>query len=143
MKRNIHFIIMIVLILVGIMIVTGCVPKIPKPDLVPVNPEGWGGFCDVDYSATAAGPRGDLKVHIQNQGTAPAGSSYVKVSFGGYGDFVKPVPALAVGETATVLFPIPIVCFDPDCSFEITVDLFDQVDESNELNNTQIGTCVG
>ncbi len=134
---------MMIVLLICATTFTGCVPKTPKPDLVPVNPQGWAGFCDVDYSATAAGPHGDLRVHIKNQGDAPAGSSHVEVEFGQLGKFVEPVPALAVGETATVLFPIPIGCFNPDCGFKITVDVYDEVNESNELNNSQLGNCIG
>ena len=143
MKKNIYLVVMIFVLLVCAIIFTGCVPKTPKPDLVPVNPQGWAGFCDVDHSATAGGPHGDLRVHIKNQGDAPAGSSHVKVSFGQYGEFIKPVPALAVGETVTVLFSIPTGCFNPDCGFEITVDALDEVKESNELNNSQFGNCLG
>jgi len=47
------------------------------------------------------------------------------------------------GDTTTVLFSIPSGCFNPDCGFEITVDVLNDVDESNELNNSQTGNCIG
>jgi subtilase family serine protease len=123
--------------LIGMLFMTGCVPTL-KADLVPVNPEEWAGFCDIDDS-------GNLVVHIKNQGLAPAESSHVKVDFGQYGESVKAVPALGIGDTAsvTVQFPSAANCFDPDCGFEIIVDANDEIDESNELNNNQVGICIG
>jgi len=138
MKKNLYFtFIMLLVILIGLVFVTGCVPTL-KPDLVPANPEGWAVFCDIDDS-------GNLVVHIKNQGLAPAGSSHVKVDFGQYGESVKSVPALGVGDTTsvTVQFPSAANCFDPDCGFEITVDANEEINESNELNNSQIGNCIG
>ncbi len=129
--------VIIVGLLIGLVAITGCTPPQLKPDLVPANPEGWAGFCDIDDN-------GNLVVHVKNQGNAPAGSSYVKVDFGPQlGFFVKPVPVLSVGETATVLFPIPRGCFTPDCGFTITVDAHNDIDESNEENNTVMGNCLG
>lgn len=136
MKRNIFFALLIGLAFVSIIIMSGCNGGLPKPDLIPVNPEGWAVFCDLDDS-------GNLKVHIKNQGNAPAGSSYVEVDFGKYGQSIKPVPALLVDEIVTVLFSIPFGCYDSDCGFEIFVDLTDEIDESNEANNSQIGNCIG
>jgi len=137
MKKNIYLIVIVVVMLIGMVIMTGCVPTL-KADLVPANPEGWAGFCNIDNS-------GNLVVHIKNQGLAPAESSHVKVDFGQYGESVKAVPALGVGDTisVTVQFPSAANCFNPDCGFEITVDANDEVDESNEMNNSQIGNCIG
>jgi len=125
---------MILLILVGTMLMSGCTPETPKPDLVPVNPEGLENFCDRDGM-------GKLKVHVKNQGNAPAGSFHVQVSYGQDDPPVELVPSLEAGETVTVLFQLYSGCFDPVCEFEITVDVYDEVDESNELNNTQNGEC--
>jgi subtilase family serine protease len=134
LKRNNLLTLMILFILAGTMLMSGCTPETPKPDLVPVNPEGMENFCDRDGL-------GNLKVHVKNQGDAPAGSSHVQVSYGQHGEPVEPVPPLEAGETVTVLFPMYSGCFDPVCEFEITVDVYDEVDESNELNNTQTGQC--
>jgi len=127
MKKTMYLILIIAVVLIGMMFMAGCVPETLKPDLIPANPEGWAGFCDIDDS-------GNLVVHIKNQGLATAESSSVKVTFGQYGEFIKPVPALMYGDTTTVLFSIPSGCFNPDCGFEITVDVLNDVDESNELN---------
>jgi len=138
MKKYLYFTFLIVGLLISIMFITSCTPE-NLPDLVPVNPNpsiGGLGFCDVDNS-------GNLVVHIKNQGTASAGSSHVKVSFGNYGESTKAVPALAIGETSTVSFSFPLGCYDPDCSFDITVDVSGEVNESNETNNTQSGWCIG
>jgi len=136
MKKILCLNFLIALMLTGMVFMTACVPENLKPDLIPTNPQGWAGFCDIDNS-------GNLVVHIKNQGIAPAESSSVKVTFGQFGEFVKPVPALMNGDTTTVLFPIPSGCFNPDCGFEITVDALNDVDESNEVNNSQIGNCIG
>lgn len=137
MKRILYLNLIIVLALASMMIIPGCTPEeITKPDLLPVNPGNWVNFCDVDDS-------GNLRVHIKNQGTAAADPSTLEVDFGQYGQILEPVPSLLAGETATILVPIPYGCFDPDCGFEITVDSAGVIDESNELNNSQTGSCIG
>ncbi len=136
MKRLLYLNLIIVLILAGMMIMPGCIPEIPKPDLVPVNPNNWVNFCDADDS-------GNLRVHIKNQGMAAAGPSTLEVDFGQYGQILESVPSLLAGETTTILAPIPFGCFNPDCDFEITVDSAGVIDESNELNNSQTGSCIG
>jgi hypothetical protein len=118
------------------MIMPGCLPEIPKPDLLPVNPDNWVNFCDADNS-------GNLLVHIKNQGTATAGPSTLEVDFGQQAPTLMPVPSLLAGGTTTILVPFPYGCYNPDCDFEITVDSTDVIDESNELNNSQTGSCLG
>jgi subtilase family serine protease len=137
MKNNFYFIFLVLVLLVGVLFLVGCEPTL-QPDLVPVNPDNWAGFCDIDDS-------GNLVVNIKNQGLAPAESSHVKVDFGQYGESVKVVSSLGVGDTTSIIIPFPVTgnCFDPDCGFEITVDANDEIDESNELNNSQIGNCIG
>ena len=142
MKRLLYFNLMILLTLASMMIMSGCTPEIPEipeilePDLLPVNPDNWVNFCDVDNY-------GNLMVHIKNQGTAAAGPSTLEVDFSQYGPVLKPVPSLLAGETMTILVPFPYGCFDPDCGFEISVDSASVIDESNELNNNQTGFCIG
>ena len=136
MKRLLYLNLIIVLALAGMMIISGCIPEITKPDLVPVNPNNWANFCDADDS-------GNLRVHIKNQGTAAAGPSTLEVDFGQYGETLESVPSLLAGETTTILVPIPFGCFNPDCNFKITVDSAGVIDESNELNNSQTGSCIG
>jgi len=68
MKKTMYLILIIAVVLIGMMFMAGCVPETLKPDLIPANPEGWAGFCDIDDS-------GNLVVHIKNQGLATAESS--------------------------------------------------------------------
>jgi subtilase family serine protease len=42
-----------------------------------------------------------------------------------------------------LFFQIPPGCFDPNCEFRITVDLNNEVNESDEGNNIAKGTCLG
>ena len=135
MKRIFYLTLIIVLTLAGIIITPGCTPLVPKPDLIAVNnPSDWASFCDFDNEI--------LRVHIKNQGTADAGPSTVEVDFGQHGKVSKPVPSLIVGATTTILIPMSHVCYDPDCEFVITVDSSNDIDESNELNNSQSGSCL-
>ena len=132
------FYLTLIIVLVAMMIMSGCTPEL-KPDLLPVNPDNWVNFCDLDNS-------GNLLVHIKNQGTATAGPSMLEVDFGQYGPLIEPVPSLLAGETITILVPLSVYvasCYDPDCGFEIIVDSEDVIDESNELNNSQTGNCLG
>src|SRR5215813_6757512 len=55
------------------------------------------------------------------------------------GSFSEPTPPIPAGTSVDVLFPLPPNCLS--CKFKITVDSSNQVDESNELNNTATGTC--
>lgn len=104
-----------------------------KPDLIPV-PDPTLGFCR----------RQGLKltVTVRNQGT-DAGPSVTRVNFGTFGIASQPTPALAAGASIDLVFAIPAGCFNPDCDFRITVDSNNQVDESNEGNNTASGNCLG
>jgi hypothetical protein len=117
------------------MIMSGCTPEL-KPDLLPVNPDNWANFCDVD-------DYGNLSIHIKNQGLADAGPSYLEVHFGQQAPIIIPVSSLLAGETTTIGLPFPNGCFNPDCDFEIIVDSTNAIDESNELNNSQKGSCLG
>jgi len=120
------------------MIMSGCTPEL-KPDLLPVNPDNWVNFCDLDNS-------GNLQVHIKNQGTATAGPSTLEVDFGQHGQLLEPIPSLLAGETITIVVPLSVYvasCYDPDCDFEIIVDSEDVIEESNELNNSRTGSCLG
>ena len=135
MKRPLYLTLIIVLALASMMIIPGCTPEIPKPDLIAVNnPSDWASFCDFDNE--------NLIVYIKNQGTADAGPSTVEVDFGIHGKVSQPVPSLTVGTTTTILIPMSHVCYDPDCEFVITVDSSNDIDESNELNNIQISSCL-
>ena len=135
MKRVFYLTLIIVITLAGMIIIPGCTPLVPKPDLIADNnPSDWASFCDFDDE--------NLIVYIKNQGTADAGPSTVEVDFGEHGKVYQPVPSLTVGTTTTILIPMSHVCYDPDCEFVITVDSSNDINESNELNNIQIGSCL-
>lgn len=106
-----------------------------SPDLVPV-PDANGNFCRRD-------PAGRLIVTVKNQGTADAGPSVTKVSFTSGGTVSVATPAIPAGGSVDVFAAIPAGCFSPDCGFRIVVDATAVVSESNELNNTASGTCIG
>ena len=138
MKSNIFMLVIVILPLV-IMALVGCFPNLPLPDLVPDNPPGMAGYCNVDDS-------NNLIVYVKNQGEADAPASSVKVQFNlssGVQEFFGTVEAIPVGETKSVSFAIPFGCFNPDCDFTITVDSNENVLESEELNNSANGSCVG
>ena len=121
------------------MALVGCIPPILLPDLVPANPPGMFGYCNVD-------DLNNLIVYVKNQGEADAPASLVKVQFylaSGVQEFSTPVGSLLAGETKSVSFAIPFGCFDTDCNFIITVDSGEDITESSELNNTVNGICIG
>lgn len=113
-----------------------------KADLVPVEKELK--FCNTIV-------RGDTLfqiVTVENIGSANAGASTTRVTFStSSGDVVVdvPTPALPAGSGPIDLPPIPIPpgCFIPDCIFKISVDVNNDVVESNEGNNMANGTCIG
>ena len=110
-------------------------PPAGQPDLIPVPLPG-GGFCN----ATAQG----LVVTVKNQGIGPAGASVTRVTFGTGASVDIPTPPLGPGaQVALPPVPFPPSCFQPDCSFRITVDATGLVAESNEANNTVSGQCIG
>jgi hypothetical protein len=110
--------------------------KVNLPDLVPVpDPRPEVGFCKREG--------GNLIVTVRNQGTAESGPFSTEVDFFSYGKVSMPTPTLGPGESADLLFPIPLGCFDPDCDFQITVDADNQVIESDEGNNVVRDTCSG
>lgn len=111
-----------------------------RPDLVPVpDPRQAFPFCRRNQAD-------DLVVVVANRGTAAAGSSTTRVEFGNDEVVERDTPALDVGESTRLTFPIPETfpsCFAPNCPFTITVDAGDDVTESNERNNVEAGVCIG
>jgi len=138
MKSKI-FITFFVILILTVMALVGCIPPTLLPDLVPVNPPGMAGYCNVD-------DLNNLIVYVKNQGEADAPASLVKVQFdlsSGVQEFSISVGSLSVGETKSVSFAIPFGCFNPDCNFVIAVDSGGDITESSELNNTVSGNCIG
>lgn len=84
-----------------------------------------------------------MRVTVKNQGNADAPASETTVTFGDIPVTVN-TPAIPVGGSVDLLFKVPTNCFSPDCSFKITVDANNQVNESNnEENNGASGGCIG
>lgn len=108
--------------------------QVGLPDLIPV-PDEKGDFCRLKDNL--------LLVTVKNQGTSGAGPSMTEVDFGNFGKVTQPTPALAPGASVDLTFPIPSGCFNPDCDFRITVDVNNDVAESDEGNNFASGMCLG
>jgi hypothetical protein len=108
-----------------------------RPDLIPL-PDPAGGFCKRD-------PQGRLIVTVKNQGNADAGASTTEINFVPGGAVSVPTPPIPAGQSVDLPpVDIPPECFRPGhCTFRITVDATNVVDESNEGNNTASGTCPG
>ena len=101
-----------------------------KPDLVPVA------TCKTDS-------QGNLLIRVKNQGTVEAEASITRVTFypGGQSDLL--FPPIGPGDTAEVPLNMPGACWNPDCDYQIQVDVNNGVNESDETNNTAPGSCFG
>ncbi|MEE9453842.1 MAG: hypothetical protein V3V13_05595 [Paracoccaceae bacterium] len=117
-----------------------------QPDLIPerrAGGQGDEGFCNRDQA-------GDLIVIVRNQTNNPVlVPTLTEVAFSN--SIISEItPPLAGGASYSFSVPIPAGCFSSDCSFEITVDREDVVEESHvatpdnhEENNRQSGICIG
>ncbi len=117
--------------------ILGLRPLAVGPDLVPFSPSGnsAAAFCRIEQGGTR------LRVSVKNQGNANAGISKTTVIFSN-ASFTLDTPAIPVGGSVDLLFNVPIGCSSLNCSFRITVDSVNQVDESNnEGNNSASGSC--
>jgi hypothetical protein len=113
------------------------------PDLIPVGrPElpGPAGFCK---TVKTGQHKGKLNVTITNRGNVAAAASSSLVQFSSGRWFLLPTPTIPPGGSVDLPLSIPAACFKPDCTFKITVDSKGQVKESNEVNNTVVGDCLG
>lgn len=120
----------------GLRPTSGGIPSQRSPDLVPFSPLGTGpnAFCRMEEGGKL------LRVTVKNQGNADAGASKTTVTFVNK-PFTLDTPPVAAGGSADLLFKVPSGCFSPDCSFKVTVDSSNQVNESNEQNNSANGAC--
>jgi hypothetical protein len=111
--------------------------RVENADLEPIPPPN---FCVVVNN------RLQVVVRVGNVGSVFAPASITKVDFFPYGSVEVPTPGIPPGQFVDLdsIAP-PSGCFDPDCSFRITVDTGDGVDEgpSGEGNNSANGQCVG
>ncbi len=123
----------------GLRAVSGGIPSLKSPDLLPFSPTGTApsAFCRLEEGGKL------LRVSVKNQGNDQASASKTTVLFNDIPVTLEtpPVPA---GGTVDLLFKVPSNCFSPDCSFKITVDSANQVNElNNEGNNSANGFCIG
>jgi len=107
-------------------------------DLLPFSPLGTGpaAFCRIEQSGK------ELRVTVKNQGLVDVGSSKTTVTFDET-PFTLETPPVPGGGSVDLLFKVPAGCFSPDCSFRISVDSSNQVNEVDEKNNNVIGGCLG
>lgn len=123
----------------GLQAVPGGIPSGRSPDLMPFSPSGTdpAAFCRLEEGGKL------LRVSVKNQGNEHAVASKTTVLFNDIPVTLdtSPIPA---GGSVDLLFKVPSNCFSPDCSFKITVDSDNQVNELNsEGNNSANGVCIG
>ena len=123
----------------GLKAVPGGIPSVKSPDLLPFSPAGTNttAFCRLEEGGKL------LRVSVKNQGNDHAAASKTTVLFGDIPITMK-TPPIPAGGSVDLLFKVPANCFSPDCSFKITVDSDNQVNElNNEGNNSANGVCIG
>jgi hypothetical protein len=111
------------------------------PDLVPFSPFGTEplAFCRMEQEQSGT----LLRVSVRNQGNGNAAASKTTVAFN-TGAVTVDTPPIPAGGSTDLLVNVPANCFSPDCSFRITVDSDNQVNEfNNEGNNSANGGCLG
>ena len=105
----------------GILALSACVTVVEVPAEIPslkLVPES--GAPTTYCQRRTSGATNVVDVTFLNAGTADyAGGDRVSVRFGER-VFAGPIPAISQGDTATLAFPIPAACFDPDCAFVIS-----------------------
>lgn len=125
--------------ILGFQTTTGRAESQKIPDLIPFSPSGTSptAFCRINSDRR-------LRITIRNQGNSQAGISKTTVIFGSNKPVTLDTPAIPAGGSVDLLFIVPANCFVPDCSFKITVDATNQVNELNHENNNSVnGGCLG
>ncbi|MEZ5363787.1 MAG: CARDB domain-containing protein [Bryobacterales bacterium] len=119
----------------AVVFTAGCAPS--QPDLVaePIEsdaePEG---YC----RKSGAG----VTIRVKNASNAAFNQeTTTMVIFSPGGPRNVQTSPMAPGEFRDVTVDLPAECFVPDCNFAITVDADEEVEESNEANNTVSGVC--
>lgn len=123
----------------GLKAVAGGIPSGRSPDLLPFSPTGTdpSAFCRFEEGGKL------LRVSVKNQGNEHAAASRTTVLFHDI-PVTMDTPPVPAGGSVDLLFKVPSNCFRPDCSFKITVDSGNQVNELNsEGNNSANGFCLG
>jgi len=100
-----------------------------EPDLIPLPAAG---FCR----------DGSVVVTLRNQGPSNADSSTTTVTFAGAGSTQLPTPAIEGGRIASLPpLTIPAECFAPNCFLQVIVDSNNDIEETDESNNSVDVTC--
>jgi len=124
-------------------LVIGCVPT-PKAELTVLSLDPP----DMNCGVVALSCTTTVTVTIVNTGSVDAGPFKVLVQadpgFAQQQGTIS-VSGLAAGANTTLTIALPPGgnCFNPDCSICITVDLDNEVIESNEGNNYYCETTIG
>jgi hypothetical protein len=106
---------------------------------VPFSPSGTdpAAFCRMEGSGRL------LRVTVKNQSNENATASKMTVAFGDIPVTVD-TPAVPASRSVDLLCKVPTSCFRSACSFKITADANNQVNEANyEGNNSVNGGCIG
>ncbi len=124
--------------ILGLTPTAGGIGRQKAPDLVPFSPSGNSAtaFCRLEQGRK-------LRVTVKNQGNKNAAASKTTVTFDNKTVSLD-TPAIPAGGSVDLLFDVPATCFNADCSFKITVDSNNQLDELNmKGNNSADGGCIG
>ena len=124
--------------ILGLRPTAGGIGRQKAPDLVPFSPSGNSAtaFCRLEQGRK-------LRVTVKNQGNENAAASKTTVTFDNKTVSLD-TPAIPAGGSVDLLFDVPATCFNADCSFKITVDSNNQLDELNmKGNNSADGGCIG
>lgn len=110
-----------------------CAPADTRPDLAVTNLGEWklpNGMPFVTFT-------------IKNQGASQAGPFKYRVLINGQEWVTNPVPSLSAGGVVVWGSGIPAFKLPPGskvASFQVVLDVDDEVDESNEFNNTALAS---
>lgn len=85
--------------------------------------------------------KGRLAVTVTNQGKRDCKATTTEIVFASLPPVRLPTRPVGRGTSVSVFYPIPDVCFAPQCRFEVRVDAKDEVQEANEGNNSAAGLC--
>jgi len=124
--------------IVAVILSSGCILT-KKPDLVPFTTSSTPGA--IGYCQRS---NGQLVIMVKNQGNATAPASTTLVEFTPGGQVFLPTPAIPEGEVVDLTpISIPAEAWNPDADFNIAVDTYNVVNESEEGNNEAQGMCLG
>ncbi len=86
---------------------------------------------------------GRLLITIRNLGKREAKATTTQVEFANLPPVRLPTRPIPPRGSETVAYRIPEECFNPDCRYRITVDALDEVQETDESNNSSESLCPG